>query len=103
MNLAQAEKKLAKAYTQAGGSNATAMPWADIIAIFLEIFKNCTATDAKSFGKSHPLALEFLFGRQLNKIDLAASAKERKIIAKAGVTSFNSTSSRDLDGLRDAA
>lgn len=100
MNMTQAQAKLSRAYVAVGGTNAAANPWATIIQAFLALLAGCSTPEAKAFGKAHPLALEFMLHRRLASSLDAISARDRKLIAKAGVKAFNSASAADVDAVR---
>ena len=94
-----AETRLAKAYSKAGGGNVDAMPWADIIAIVMKVLAGCTTSQAKSFVKAHPVAAQFLIERSL-KDDADLSLKNRKAMAKAAVDAFAAMPASDIDDMR---
>jgi hypothetical protein len=101
MNQAQAEKKVAKEYTKAGGKNAKAIPWDMVIEILMKLFEGCTTQRAQEFCEEHPVAATFLAkGALKDEYEFSGYGnKELTLIAKAGVAAFVSAGN-GIDDLR---
>lgn len=89
------EARLKNAYVKGGGKKVAVLPWADIIAMLLQLFEGCDIKEAKAFAKAHPLATEFLVRRRLGGYsDL--SVADRNIVAKAAVAAFNAATIAEI-------
>lgn len=93
------ESKLQKNYEEAGGTK-TAIPWASIISLVLELLSGCGAKDAKTFAKEHPIAFEFLVKNKLRRE--GNPNKEAALMAEAIRETMKGSSVADIQRAVDS-
>lgn len=94
------EIRMSKAYTDLGGKDAMAMPWAEIIALIMSLMGGgCTVKQAKRRARMFPQAFQGLIEDHLK--DKIASVKTRKLVAAAAHEAFTSATDQEIEDLRD--
>lgn len=96
------EAKFAQAYTEAGGRNAGATPWAEIIAAITKLISGCFVPPAtmKRWAKRNPEAFNEMVADQLKHDGAFASTKDRNAAVKAAHETFLDMSDAEIRRLR---
>ena len=89
------ETKMAQVYTDNGGTNAEAVPWADIIVILAQLFGGCKPKAGKAWARDHEFATKALVNLKLKQEGLFPNQRNRRAAAEAAYETY--ISAKDVD------